>query len=287
MSDAEAPLFRVAAVCADLEEPVDRVVSLGRDVYELGVREVVLVHVVDAFGDRSRIGPPGPEADRAFSDQIAALESLGLKVRVDVPVGHVSYSLEDVSDRFGADLVAVSGRGLDALGSASDRAVSSDIARVSTRPVLASVGRRREGSILDRVLFPTDFSEAATTARGCLEQSMRWGSRSVHLLHVQDIARLGTAPGILREYDTTDTLRLEKRRQRLLDLGAREVTTSIVHGDPAAEVAMAAASGGYSLVMMGSRGRSQTTDRFLGAVSAGVVARAACPVLLASPRSEG
>jgi nucleotide-binding universal stress UspA family protein len=52
-------------------------------------------------------------------------------------------------------------------------------------------------------------------------------------------------------------------------------------GDPAEQIVAEAASGGYDLVVVGSRGRGQLGQILLGSVSAKVVAGAPCPVLVA------
>lgn len=281
-------MFERAVICTDLSEESDKLISLAPRLKEIGLRETVLAHVIDIFSD-----PKGAAFDAAggvFERQATDLEACGLKVRVDVPVGHVSYSVQDVAKRADADLLVVGGRGLGIFNDAFSGSVASDLVRTTSLPVLLGLdhaladGRAAMWSPFENVLFPTDFSSAADHAyerlRGCVEN----GAQRLTLLHVQDSARLAIEGAKrVREYDTTDTLRLEKLRLELLDRGAVEVRTAIVHGNPGSEVATRAASGHWSLVVMGSRGRTQTVDRFLGAVSDAVIRKTMCPVLLCPP----
>jgi nucleotide-binding universal stress UspA family protein len=52
-------------------------------------------------------------------------------------------------------------------------------------------------------------------------------------------------------------------------------------GDPAEKIVAEAATGGYDVVVVGSRGHGALGRLFLGSVSTEVVARAPCPVLVA------
>jgi nucleotide-binding universal stress UspA family protein len=52
-------------------------------------------------------------------------------------------------------------------------------------------------------------------------------------------------------------------------------------GDPAEKIIAEAATGGYDVVVVGSRGHGALGRLFLGSVSTEVVARAPCPVLVA------
>lgn len=280
-------MFRCAVFLTDLGEGCGRVISLGRDVRALGVTDAVLVHLVDIFGRTDGGRLRSPSRDDLFTEQLEALERLGLRVRVDVPVGHVTYSVEEVASRHDADIIVVGGRSLGLFESAHSGGVSADLARISARPVLLGPSHPDEVPLLDRVLFPTDFSETAAMARQVLERSVAAGVRSVHLLHVQDMARLaGTPTSDMREFDARDTVRLEKWKRRLLARGAEEVTTEIVHGHPVEVVSAAAADGGFSLIVMGRRGRSPGPERLLGSVSDAVIKVATCPVLLAPQRFD-
>ncbi|MGH3023976.1 MAG: universal stress protein [Gaiellaceae bacterium] len=55
----------------------------------------------------------------------------------------------------------------------------------------------------------------------------------------------------------------------------------IEHGDPADEIVAEVTAGGHDLVVVGSRGRGSVGRLLLGSVSAQVVDRAPCPVLVA------
>ena len=52
-------------------------------------------------------------------------------------------------------------------------------------------------------------------------------------------------------------------------------------GDPAEKIVAEATTGGYDVVVVGSRGHGALGRLFLGSVSTEVVARAPCPVLVA------
>lgn len=284
-------MFEKAVVCTDLSPDSDCLVSCAGELRILGVRETILTHVVDVFGAAAPGDLAGRDADSAFERQVAILEGSGMRVRVEAPIGHPAYSLEEVRRQHGATLIVVGSHGKGVFGTPFSGSVSSDLLQLSETPVLFAafdgLGCGSDGPaeacsrILASVLYCTDFSEAAERAFTCLEELVTQGIERVTLMHVQDTKRIETESAeMLPEHDRRDTLRLGRLRERLLTAGVGEVHIEVVHGTPTQSVAGAVAGGEYSLIVLGTRGRSQRATGMLGGVSDRVVREASTPILL-------
>lgn len=73
---------------------------------------------------------------------------------------------------------------------------------------------------------------------------------------------------------------VEAARQAILEAGGPEPETTWLGGDPAETILSTARTGGYDLVVLGTRGRGRFQAALLGSVSAAVAARAGRPVLV-------
>jgi nucleotide-binding universal stress UspA family protein len=116
------------------------------------------------------------------------------------------------------------------------------------------------------VLLCFDGSELSRRALDAAAALVGYGST----LAVANVAREGA-----READ----LILREAREDLLHRGLT-ATYLPLSGDPADRLVQAALELGADLVVVGRRGRAGTPDRALGRVSAGVVNRAPCDVLV-------
>ena len=77
-------MFRNAVVCTDLSSSSDGIVRCAEQLGVLGVRDAVLVHVIEL--DRPAL-VPGPHDDARFERQTEELERAGIAVHVDTAVG--------------------------------------------------------------------------------------------------------------------------------------------------------------------------------------------------------
>lgn len=287
-------MFDKAVICTDLTADSDRLVGCAGALRVLGVREAVLTHVVDVFSGGAAALPGRGAAEDTFERQLAMLEDSGFDVHVEAPMGHPAFSLEEVRRRHAASLIVVGSHGKNVFRGPFSGSISSDLVQLSESPVF--VANLNEGDdaassalvcarVLGRVLFCTDFSDSAEQAFVELRALARQGAREFVLLHVQDRDRVSRAPrDLLPEYDRRDAVRLAHMRTELLDAGAESVEIRIIYGVPGPEIAERAASGEFTLVVMGSRGRGSTRDAFLGGVSDQAVREAQTPLLLVPAR---
>jgi nucleotide-binding universal stress UspA family protein len=166
--------------------------------------------------------------------------------------------------------------------------VTYEVANQSTVPVLVMKARMSEAqcevicpNLMLRLLYPTDFSETAQRAFETVERLVHAGCNAVTLAHVQDRTRIDPhLIGRLPEFNLTDAARLEELAERLRSLGADEIDIQVPYGSPAEDLLRISREKPYTLIVMGSQGRSFVKELFLGSVSHLLVRRAPVPVLL-------
>ena len=89
-----------------------------------------------------------------------------------------------------------------------------------------------------RTLFhPTDFSDNAERAFTYVEELVESGCSKVTLLHVQEKERIEKClKDRLAEFNEIDQARLERLKERLMAIGAREVHIEIPYGSTTREI---------------------------------------------------
>ena len=138
-----------------------------------------------------------------------------------------------------------------------------------------------------KILYPTDFSDVSKKAIDYIKQLKEGGSETVIVLHVLD-ERGMTA---IARYATGDSMEIE---QRIMDDAKQEikiieddlkkigfkVKTLIKRGVPLLEVLKVEEEENISVIVMGSHGKSNLEEMFLGSVSEKVSRKCKGPVLI-------
>ncbi len=278
-------MFERAVICTDLTPSSESIVACAGALGVLGVREAVLTHVID-IGAPGGAAIPG-DADAAFARQAGAIERAGIRVHVDTTVGYPPYAIEQIAEEHGASLIVIGSHGKGLFVSAFSGSVSSDLVRISARPVLLAVlstlGSSEQssavcGRLLSHVLFPTDLSETSALAEQYLLDLAAKGLGTVDLLHVVDNT---VGNGI--EFRRCDALeRLADLTERLLYAGAAAVNSEVVVGAPERETAHCCSARECSLILMAPR-CDEDPGHPLGGVTHAVIQSTTAPVLLIPP----
>ncbi|HRU05368.1 MAG TPA: universal stress protein [Candidatus Brocadiia bacterium] len=284
-------MFSRILVLTDLAAESAELARCAAGLASLGVQEAHLVYCLPMDklpglreSMESLIGDDLEKARR----QLAAG---GWPVTSEVAVGPLGAEIERIAAEKDCSLVVVGSRVRSLAGDVLFGGVAAEAIYSARRPTLVIRIHADEGGVskcrawpcgpMERVLFPTDFSDNAEHAFGFLERLVTAGVRRVALLHVQDRARLGKhLEHRLAEFNATDQARLGRLKERLLKLGAEDVSIEVPYGHPAGEALAAAQRPDTSLVVMGSQGRGFLSEVFVGSVSHHMARRSAAPVLL-------
>jgi nucleotide-binding universal stress UspA family protein len=140
-----------------------------------------------------------------------------------------------------------------------------------------------------RILVAVDFS---SDSRAALECAIMLGDKlgaSVTVLHTWRLesSRASLPFDALAGIDAApleELARIEAQREldavlALEQPAGRRIPTLLEQGEPAPVIMRVAREGGYDLVVLGARGRSETRHALLGSVTERVVRHAGCAVL--------
>jgi nucleotide-binding universal stress UspA family protein len=137
-----------------------------------------------------------------------------------------------------------------------------------------------------RVLIATDFSPHAEDAVKIVKSLPLPSGSTVRVLHAiepfADVATLN--PGAITAFTDAAVTQVKSELERIaakLRAPGREVETLSVLGRVADAIVEEAESSKVDLIVLGSRGRDALKSALLGSVSAEVVDRAPCPVIVA------
>lgn len=267
----------------------------------LAQREDRALHVVsvlernDSFALAAGVPPLPPgyyEEERSaiaarIEMEIRSSSHENLDLRIDVLDGPSARSIVDVAHDRGARMIVIGTGRHEPLGRFvyGERAIQ--IVRVADRPVLV-VPRMASAGFVRHAIVAVDFSPASLRAAVAVLPMLSRGSR-LTLLHVKpavepssDAPRRGTTA-------SARCTELFERFRRLLHVPPGvDVETRVLWGDPVVSLDEFARASGVSLIACGRRQNYSLTERlFVGSVSAGLVRRVNCPVLIAPEPGDG
>jgi len=138
-----------------------------------------------------------------------------------------------------------------------------------------------------KILYPTDFSDVSKQAIDYIKQLRKGGSERIIVLHVIDERGMGA----IERYASASSVEIE---QRIMDDAKQElkiiedefkksgfkVKTMIQRGVPLLEILKAEEEEDISVIVIGSHGKTNLEEIFLGSVSEKVARRCKSPVLI-------
>lgn len=285
-------MFSKALLATDLSEASYNVAGCLRGLRAFGTSEVLLVHCLGIHDHSIQVAPLKAMAEAAVERERQLLEADGFQVTVEIGLPVPQVEINRLAVERNCSLIVVGSLGRTGVGEVLLGGVAEAVLHGARRPVMVARlrvreadGKRRvetaDADCLRHVLCPTDFSDNAEHAFAYVEQIVQCGARRVTLLHVQDRSRIGKyLEDRLAEFNGIDQARLERLRERLVELGAIDVDIRLPYGSPTEEILKEARAGGASLLVMGSQGRGRIAEIFLGSVSHNVARHAPVSVLL-------
>ena len=138
-----------------------------------------------------------------------------------------------------------------------------------------------------KILYPTDFSDTANKAIPFLKQFKDTGTEKVIILHVIDTYRLRIPsiymPTNLISFIDKMVIEATEKAQKVADvltdvgIGTR---IRIEQGLPFREILRVENEEDVSIIVIGSHGKSNIEEMFLGSVSENVMRKSKSPVLI-------
>jgi nucleotide-binding universal stress UspA family protein len=142
--------------------------------------------------------------------------------------------------------------------------------------------------MFEKILYPTDFSDVAVKALEYVKQLKASGAREVIVLHVNDERGNESVIRILGEsqFNKLKKNRMDEKERELkavekelVDTGLK-VKLRIETGMPVREILKVEDEENVSVTVIGSHGRSNLEEIFLGSVSEKVIRKSKNPVFV-------
>lgn len=283
-------------VGTDFSKPSAAVLDFLARLKGAGLQDVVLAHVTH---------PPSPGVGQvaldgvrsSLEEQAGHLRENGLNARTVIEHGATAATLADLAEKHGADALVVGSHGRSLLGRMLLGSVSMSVLHQSRVPVLivrVELCETDEGiscelqpdQPFEHILFPTDFSEAATLAFERMTDLVAGSASRVTLMHVHN------PPAYVENEEAEETAadvealhkedrgRLKQMADVLRDRGVDNVGTVVTTGAPAVSVTDFAESRDVTLVAMGTQGRGAMEELVVGSVALKVARTSPVPVLM-------
>lgn len=278
--------MRTVLLPVDFSDDNHLILAFARGLPALGVRHVVLGHVVEVSGlEGPLIARRVDEARQRLRTDAASLESAGLSVEVQVVTGDPVEELSALATEsrvdaavYGSHAKSVAGQLF--MGSVSDRlmreatvphlVVRFDLLRNHTDPATLM---RHFG---EKLVLPTDFSLSAAHAFQEAIELPAGAIKHLTLLHAVDPALAGEK---LRKAEEGAEFHL-RNLQAMCSQKKIASSVSIRHDAPVHAVLDEIGERRATGVIVGTRGRNAVQEMLMGSVSMTLMRQASCPVLI-------
>jgi len=285
-------MFEHIAVGVDFSPAMEPMLACLPGLREIGARKLTFVHVARLESPVEGWVTHLEYYEEKLNDTRPALEAAGFEVDIAVVAGKPAEEIVRIAMERGASLVLVGSRSASSVGGSFVGSVAWEVVRCAALPVLVQRLEPRTGDSRvpfaasccgrhSQVLFPTDFSDAASHGFELVQALARAGMESFTLLHVR---APGQEPGEGRTTLREDNVRLVELAGRLRFHGAKRVAIGVPSGEPVDQVLRFADEHSNPLVVLGTHGRGWLAEMLVGSVSHDIVRRAPCSVLLVPVR---
>lgn len=292
-------MFKRILFPTDFSLHADKIVECMPDLISLGMKETILVHVINPMKaarwisvDEKIIDKARQEAQRSMEEVVEKLtSSYGIAVKYRIELGVVYREIERTAHEEQADLIVMGSHGHGFMKGAFLGSVTQNVLRITPLPLIIEkfkhTGKKGRENLdfvsermFTRLLFPTDFSENSLLVLRMLKFLRNAGAEEIIIVHVQDIERLWyLPPQKIEEFNQIDTERLSQLKRRLEFLGYG-VETKLKHADPVKEINAIAEEKDVSMIIMGSHGKSAVKDTLTGSVAEAVALRHVRPLMV-------
>lgn len=279
-------MLTTVLVPVDFSDECFDVLAFARGASALGVRSIVLAHVIEASGMEGPIIAQKADEARARLQELAApLGESGYDVELRVPTGDTFDALTALAAERGVDAILAGSHAKGIVSQLVEGSVSERLIRDASIPLLMArfdlLRAAKDPAALlrrfgDVVVLPTDFSLSASRALMRVLEMPKGSIKMLYLLHVIDPGLSGEQ---LRRHEEGAEFHL-----RALEAMAEQqgIPTSVVirRGDAQREVLAELDERRATGVITGTRGRNAVQEALMGSVSMTLLRQASCPVLI-------
>jgi nucleotide-binding universal stress UspA family protein len=256
-----------------------------------GIKELMLLHIVDATHPSKRGWTHGPHIENAkilMEEKKEYLEGIGLKVKVKVEVitvGEVYRTILENAEKEEVSLIVMGARGKSPIKDLLLGSTSTNVVRRAKTNLLIMRYKLAEGLegnkyekfcplIFSKVLLPTDFSEPAGQAISTVKDI-----KGVEDLVLLNVVSKGETEEEIEENVNEASKKLNDIKEEIGEAGFN-VKCHVRVGNPIEEIISISEDDDVSLIAMSTHGKGWLRELLVGSTTCAVVRRANRPVLV-------
>ncbi len=278
--------MRTVLLPVDFSDDNHLILSFAKGLPSLGVRHVVLGHVVEVSGlEGPLIARKVDEARAQLRTFAEGLEAEGLAVEVQVVTGETVEELGALATETHVDAAVYGSHARSVAGQLFVGSVSDRLMREATIPHLVVRfdllrNLKDPASLLrhfgEKIIVPTDFSLSAAHAFSLAIELPQGAVKHLTLLHALDPALAGEK---LRKAEEGAEFHL-RNLQAMCTQKKVASSVSIRQDAPVHAVLEEIGERRATGVIVGTRGRNAVQEVLMGSVSMTLMRQASCPVLI-------
>ena len=279
-------MLNTVLVPTDFTDDSDLVLGFARGLSALGVRRVVLAHVVEASGLEGPVIASKVDKVRDWLKELAPqLEEVGLGVEIRVPTGDPFDQITALATEMHVDAIVSGSHAKSIIDQLFVGSISERLLRDASVPSLLSRFELMRncsdpaellGRFGEKLLLPTDFSLAASHAFTKAMELPKGVIKTLYLLHAIDPGLSGEK---LRRTEEGAEFHL-RNLQAMAEQQGIVAKVVLERGEAAHVVLSEIDERRITGVITGNRGRNAIQEALLGSVSMTVLKQASCPVMI-------
>lgn len=294
-------MFKKILIATDFSRPSDAAIQAGISLAKRCLARVELVHVVSTLHDLYHLSLPHVsyedwksqvqrKLDEVYPDRLYPAQKREVLFGVSTAPAILDYARKE-----DCDLIVAGSHGHTAAASFLMGSTTQKLARNGEIPVMVvrdSKHERDRYQGFDRVLIPSDLSDACEPAFEFGLNFANFLKADVHMIHVVDVPTIDqiqkTYAVSLLDLKEPSRLHADNWLQSRIE-SKRIVGNSFVgtlFGDPAKRILEYVQEKNIDFLIMGSHGRRGLDRILLGSVTAGVLAHATVPVIVLTVQTQ-
>lgn len=278
-------MIKKAIIATDLSEASEILISCGDQYKDLGIEKITLFHAL-GVEYMNFAGITFLDKTKARLEKLKEFfENKGFLVDVVIKEGIAHHELVAYGKENPDSIIVIGSKGEGFLRRVLLGSTARETVRLSKNPLLLIklLEEKEEMSshcklycrdFNRKILFATDFSDSAEKAFQFLKDNVAKSAQKIVLLHVQasQIMKYREQAAI-GEFNKIDMKRLERMRDRLMEITGAEIKLEIKLGIPSDEIIKTKQEHDCTLIVMGTQGRGYLSEEILGSTTQKVIER--------------
>lgn len=269
-------------LCTDFSAPSNQLIECIPELQNSGLKEVVLLHVIDILSTENRPEDLRVEDERKLEKMQAELQEFGLKVRMKVVTGIPSVEIVRTANREKASLILLGSHGKGFIKSRFLGSTTFDVLRMSNTPMLIEKYRElEEGRIkaycqqkFQKVLIPIDFSESSIDMIEKIKEID--GIKGIILVSVVEKSE---SERELENQKKEWKEQLEIMEEEFLNLGY-QIESHVREGTASRNIMEVAEEENATLIALSTRGTGAIEELLIGSTIDAIARQSKNPVLI-------